>query len=117
MGYTMVTEGGLRFTEWCSMRYDNSTGAFEPQWGTASEAALGASAPKGLARQPPWNALGASPSYPQCPAVSVFELYNHHEDPGETRNLAQLPWSAATAAQVAMLRTQLHAGWRAALVH
>jgi iduronate 2-sulfatase len=118
MGYTMVTAGGVRFTEWCSMRYDNRTGAFEPQWGgggLSSEARRAEAAPAGPPARPHWSTPVSPPQHPQCPMASVFELYDHDEDPGETRNLARLPWSAAMAAQVAALRKQLHAGWRAAL--
>ena len=115
----MVTAQGVRFTEWTAMAYDNATGAFEPRWGGVGNQRGNAFPFPPPPRQPqPGAVLGPFKSYPppQCPAHSVFELYNHSADPAETRNLAQQPWSTELEELIVTLRAQLHTGWRAAIL-
>ena len=118
MGYTMVTAQGLRFTEWTAMAYNNATNAFEPQWAGDAGAAEAARAFAGGHAALPTGAILATAApqpHPQCPAHGAYELYNHSNDPAETRNLAQQPWPAETANLIATLRAQLHAGQGGAL--
>jgi len=109
MGYTMITDRGERFTEWCFMDYNHTTGAFEPQWNQTATVTASQ-----LYDDSPIFAAPESP-HPRCPASSEFEYYNHATDPGEMMNLAAKP-SPESQAAMTRLRAQLHAGWRTALV-
>ena len=113
----MVTASGERFTEWCHMAYNTSSGAFQPLWDanmtTTSTAATVVSSSSSSSSSSLTVAVAVAV---QCPVTSVFEWYNHTVDAGEMFNLAADP-NPSPAARAAMdvLRKQLHDGWRAAL--
>jgi hypothetical protein len=98
MGYTMATAEGERFTEWVLMKYNDTTGAFLPQWST--------------------GALDLTPTtaHSTCSDQSQFEYYAA-DDPDENHNLAaDAAPSPAVLVRMKALRERLHAGWRGALL-
>ena len=121
LGYTMITTDGMRFTEWTRMRYNDSTGAFEPQWANNSVVPrVITTKPKPKPKpqpqtKPMTTPVTKGPERPACPTHNVFELYNHTSDPGEMWNLAANP-TPELEAIMAQLREQLHSGWQASLL-
>ena len=105
MGYTMITADHKRITEWVSMSYNASSGAFRPQWGTMDL----------NLEYMPSSKTGVIDSVPQCPAIPLVEYYDHSVDPGETNNIAASP-SSQQQQEIKELLTRLRAGWRHALL-